>query len=175
MVLETLSSLKHGHHRAAHYNEASVAKSATARRATVLGSSAVIYARGHQRHRARAVRIWRKGAPGPGPTRHPGGRRCVLLSQLRESLLNPPLGVAAVVCTLSCIHGVLAVASSNPAGWALLPGYSCASTLRRSLFRGRVHGCSEGLMQVETSFVVVHRFHVYNSEMGGRRKRGAWG
>ena len=66
------------------------------------------------------------------------------------------------------------VASSNPTGWALLPGYNCASTLRRSLLRGWVHGCPEGLMQVET-FVVVHRFHVYNSEKGGRGKRGAWG
>ena len=115
-------------------------KLATTRRATGLGSSSTIYTRGRRGHRASPFRFWRGGAPGPGPSRRPGGRRCVLLSLLRELFPNPPFGVAAVVRAPRYRHGLLAVASSNGVGWSLLPGCSCAFGTRRSLFRGWVMG-----------------------------------
>ena len=121
-------------HRAAGYNEAGVAKLATTRRATGLGSSTNIYTRGHRVRRASSFQFRRGGAPSPGPSRRPGGRRCVLLSLLRELFPNPPFGVAAVVRAPRYRHGLLAVASSNGVGWSLLPGCSCAFGTRRSLF-----------------------------------------
>ena len=127
-------------HRAAGYNEAGVAKLATTRRATGLGSSTNIYTRGHRVRRASPFQFRRGGAPSPGPSRRPGGRRCVLLSLLRELFPNPPFGVAAVVRAPRYRHGLLAVASSNGVGWSLLPGCSCAFGTRRSLFRGWVMG-----------------------------------